>query len=271
MRAALNTAVLTFLVVVAAGTAASFAIRPQYLCSERILLSSNSDQPGYFNPDNPLSGLVPVRIFSIPDQIAIIKGDNLVRDACRDASVPRDAVSVDVRQIPGTYVVNIVAESSTPAYAERLAQGLPNTYEQYQKRNDLTVMNEMFTAASARLKEQKNQLAEVEASQEHIAADHVGTSSNLQYSQAVRDAKKDVDTHLYTVNLLTKSIETLRHRPGISHISLLIVSPAKAAQKITTNRQRIIITAAIAGVILGLSAAGTRLFFTKRKRTIDLF
>jgi uncharacterized protein involved in exopolysaccharide biosynthesis len=263
---ALSTAVRTFLVVLAAGAALSFTERPTYRCTAKLFLENGNGQQTIVDASIPLSGLFGTSSYTNADQIEIMKGDKVFSDACKDADVPPDAVTMDVHQVPGTSVVEIVVDGSTPTYVERFAKTIPNTYDSYVTGNRRSEISNAYTFANYRLKEENDKLVESEIAQENFLVQAAKMAPTPPYARRMREMQRVVDLHRSTVDLLTKSIEDLRLRSKMTHDPVLVISPAKHAQQISTTREQYLLNSAILGLILGLFAAGIHFLLRQPKR-----
>src|SRR5579871_4400953 len=153
----------TFMVVFVLGVAITFMAKPVYRTSARILVEGRSFNITNYDTNNPLSQIFsPDTGHDIATQIEVLQGDKVLSDAFRDADVPPGSARLDVHQVNTTDVIELVVESNTPTYAERLAKALPNTYLNYVTGNRRTEIDNAFTFASNRYKEENDKLLQAE-------------------------------------------------------------------------------------------------------------
>ena len=159
----------TFMVVFVLGVAVTFMAKPVYRTSARILVEGRNITVGSYNADNPLVGLfTPDSGHDILTQLEVLQGDRVLADAYKDSEVPPGSAHLDVRQVNGTDVIELLVESNTPTYAERLAKALPNTYLNYVTGNRKKEVNDAFNFASSRLKEENEKLTQAELAYERF-------------------------------------------------------------------------------------------------------
>ncbi len=159
----------TFMVVFVLGVAVTFMAKPVYRTSARILVEGRSLSVASYNSDNPLVGLfTPDSGHDISTQLEVLQGDRVLADAYKDGDVPPGSAHLEVRQVNGTDVIELIVESNTPTYAERLAKALPNTYLNYVTGNRKKEVNDAFNFASNRLKEENEKLIQAELAYERF-------------------------------------------------------------------------------------------------------
>jgi succinoglycan biosynthesis transport protein ExoP len=159
----------TFMVVFVLGVAVTFMAKPVYRTSARILVEGRSYQLASISADNPLSGLFGADSgHDILTQLEVLQGDRVLADAYKDGDVPPGSAHLDVRQVNGTDVIELLVESNTPTYAERLAKALPNTYLNYVTGNRKKEISDAYNFASNRLKEENDKLTQAELSYERF-------------------------------------------------------------------------------------------------------
>jgi succinoglycan biosynthesis transport protein ExoP len=159
----------TFMVVFVLGVAVTFMAKPVYRTSARILVEGRTYNVAQYSSDNPLVGLfTPDSGHDILTQLEVLQGDRVLADAYKDGDVPPGSVHLDVRQVNGTDVIELLVESNTPTYAERLAKALPNTYLNYVTGNRKKEVNDAFNFASNRLKEENEKLTQAELAYERF-------------------------------------------------------------------------------------------------------
>ena len=179
----------TFMVVFVLGIAITFMAKPVYRTSARILVEGKSFNINSLDSTNPLSALFGADTgHDINTQLEILMGDHVLADAYKDADVPPGSSKLAVNQINGTDVIELVVESSTATYAERLAKALPNTYLNYVTGNRKTEISNAFQFANSRLKEEDDKLVESEIKLERFKT-----------AQHITDAIMDRDRRLTTV------------------------------------------------------------------------
>ena len=175
----------TFMVVFVLGVAVTFMAKPVYRTSARILVEGRSYNLGSYSSENPLVGLfTPDSGHDILTQLEVLQGDRVLADAYKDGEVPVGSAHLDVRQVNGTDVIELLVESNTPTYAERLAKALPNTYLNYVTGNRKTEVTDAFNFASNRLKEENQKLTMAE-----LAYERFKKSAGISNLESERDAR----------------------------------------------------------------------------------
>lgn len=190
----------TFMVVFVLGVAITFMAKPVYRTSARILVEGKSYNINSLDSGNPLSALFGADTgHDINTQLEILMGDKVMTDAYRDADVPPGSSRLSVNQVNGTDVIELVVESSTPTYAERLAKTIPNTYMGYVTGNRKTEISNAFSFATSRLKEENDKLIEAEVAMEHF-----------KINQHITDAVLDRDRRLNLVQHAEADLQQAR-------------------------------------------------------------
>ena len=115
-------------------------------------------------------------------------GDKVLSEAYKGADVPPGSSKLSVNQVNGTDVIELVVESSTPTYAERLAKELPNTYDGYVTGNRKSEITNAYTFAKTRLNEENEKLVEAEVALE-----------NFKVHEHITDAVLDRDRRMSLV------------------------------------------------------------------------
>ncbi len=175
----------TFMVVFVLGVAVTFMAKPVYRTSARILVEGRSYNVASYSSDNPLVGLfTPDSGHDILTQLEVLQGDRVLADAYKDGDVPPGSAHLDVRQVNGTDVIELLVESNTPTYAERLAKALPNTYLNYVTGNRKKEVNDAYNFASNRLKEENEKLTQAE-----LAYERFKKSAGISSLETERDAR----------------------------------------------------------------------------------
>ncbi|MCW3054904.1 MAG: hypothetical protein JWN14_4074 [Chthonomonadales bacterium] len=175
----------TFMVVFVLGVAVTFMAKPVYRTSARILVEGRSYQVASYSTDNPLVGLfTPDSGHDILTQLEVLQGDRVLADAYKDGDVPPGSAHLEVRQVNGTDVIELLVESNTPTYAERLAKALPNTYLNYVTGNRKKEVNDAFNFATLRLKEENEKLTSAE-----LAYERFKKSAGISNLDSERDAR----------------------------------------------------------------------------------
>jgi len=175
----------TFMVVFVLGVAVTFMAKPVYRTSARILVEGRTYNVASYNADNPLVGLFqPDSGHDILTQLEVLQGDRVLADAYKDGDVPPGSAHLEVRQVNGTDVIELLVESNTPTYAERLAKALPNTYLNYVTGNRKKEVNDAFNFATLRLKEENEKLTAAE-----LAYERFKKSAGISNLDSERDAR----------------------------------------------------------------------------------
>jgi succinoglycan biosynthesis transport protein ExoP len=179
----------TFMVVFVLGVAVTFMAKPVYRTSARILVEGRSYNVASYTSDNPLVGLfTPDSGHDILTQLEVLQGDRVLADAYKDGDVPPGSAHLDVRQVNGTDVIELLVESNTPTYAERLAKALPNTYLNYVTGNRKKEVNDAYNFASNRLKEENEKLTQAELSYERFKKNAGITSLETERDARIGEA-----------------------------------------------------------------------------------
>src|SRR5579871_4995821 len=153
----------TFIVVFVLGLAITFMAKPVYRTSARILVEGKSYAVNTVDANNPLNNLFMADTgHDIATQIEVLQGDKVLSDAYKDSDVPPGAAKLEVHAVNSTDVIELIVESNTPTYAERLAKTLPNTYLNYITSNRRTDITNAFTFAQNRYKEENDKLLKAE-------------------------------------------------------------------------------------------------------------
>lgn len=262
---AMSTAMRVFLIVFVLGVAKSFSTKPVYQCTEKLLLDSGGNRQTIVDSSNPFSGLFGDENQTIATQIEIMKGDRVASDAYKDADIPPDTVSMNIRQIPGTNVVEIVVEGAQAVYTERFAKTLPNTYLSYATGNRKIEIANALSFARVRLSEENGQLVESEINQERFLVANEKLANTPSYARQLGEKQRDIKVRRSTVDMLIKSVEDLRLRAKMTHDPVLVLSPAKNAELVSPTMTHELIVTCLFGFVIGLLAAGLQLFMGRPK------
>ena len=175
----------TFMVVFVLGVAVTFMAKPVYRTSARILVEGRTYNVASYSSDNPLAGLFTADSgHDILTQLEVLQGDRVLADAYKDGDVPPGSAHLEVRQVNGTDVIELLVESNTPTYAERLAKALPNTYLNYVTGNRKKEVEEAYNFANLRLKEENDKLTQAE-----LAYERFKKSAGISNLESERDSR----------------------------------------------------------------------------------
>ncbi len=199
----------TFMVVFVLGVAVTFMAKPVYRTSARILVEGRTLAVASYDASNPLVGLfTPDSGHDIATQLEVLQGDRVLADAYKDGDVPAGSAHLDVRQVNGTDVIELLVESTTPTYAERLAKALPNTYLNYVTGNRKKEVNDAYNFASTRLKEENDKLTAAELAYERFK--HNAGIADLENERDARITQQAAaESELRTLEGTTASLSAL--------------------------------------------------------------
>ena len=224
----------TFMVVFVLGVAITFMAKPVYRTSARILVEGKSFNINSLDSGNPLSALFGADTgHDINTQLEILMGDKVLSDAYKDADVPPGSSKLSVNQVNGTDVIELVVESSTPTYAERLAKTLPNTYMGYVTGNRRVEIANAYSFAQAHLKEENDKLIEAEMKLEQFKVKQHITDAVQDRDRRlgiVAKAESDLQMAKTTIMnydaLIARLREDLKNAPKRLKVSTSIPNPA---------------------------------------------
>jgi len=227
----------TFMVVFVLGVAVTFMAKPVYRTSARILVEGRSYQVASYSTDNPLVGLfTPDSGHDILTQLEVLQGDRVLADAYKDGDVPPGSAHLEVRQVNGTDVIELLVESNTPTYAERLAKALPNTYLNYVTGNRKKEVNDAFQFATLRLKEENDKLTQAE-----LAYERFKKSAGISNLDSERDARiQEQGEAAANVRVIEGAYANAQAMAQKIAEELKSLKPMTAADTISTNQAQIL-------------------------------
>jgi capsular exopolysaccharide synthesis family protein len=159
----------TFVVVIMVGLVVTFMTKPTYRTATRILVEGREATIAQYNGADPLANLfMPDVGHDVATQIEVLQGERVLQDAFERASVPPSEVHLDIREIGTTDIIEIIAESTVPEFAERIAQQLPTTYRGYMNGNRETEITKALTDSQKKLADEKDALKDAEQRLEHF-------------------------------------------------------------------------------------------------------
>ena len=254
---ALSTLVRVTLAVMVVGVPISLLKKPQYRTSTRILLEDRQSPASLFTPDNPVSSLFRgANTNSVANQIELLKSEQILTTACRDADVPREMVQVAASRVKGSDVVQIDVTSSSPTNAERFAQTLPQTFMFGLRSAEQAELMTALTAVTDRLKQESAVLITKEEE----------LSKEKPQPGSVSQLGSEVETQKVTVSQLISAHEKLKIRARMGHDPVTIISPAGQAKQAGPGRLIAILRVLMLGLTLGTAAALGQAWMRSRRR-----
>ncbi len=247
---ALGTVLRTTLAVLLVGSAVTLMSKPVYRATAKLLLDSGATQAN--DPAGSPMNAVISGGHSIPTQVQVITSEHVFGDACRDADVPPDAVTLAAHQIDNTDVVEIVTESSaTPTYAERLAKALPNTYLNSITAKRKTGLMNAIQFSQYRLQEAKDQLKLTRKKRN----DMLKSGVDPEEVEAIKD---QIEEEHAAVDRLSNSAGELQLQAKLTLDPVSVISPARAAVRVSPNWGSNLLRSGLVGIVLGLFVVGAQ-------------
>ena len=159
----------TFVLVLMVGTIVTFLTKPVYRTGARILVEGKEFTVAQYNTSDPLSNLfMPDVGHDIATQIEVLQSDKVMSEAFQAAGVGPNDVTVDIKQVASTDVIEILAESNKAEFAERMARVLPTTYLKYMTGNRKAEILNALTSSRAQLVAEKEKLSQAELDIQHF-------------------------------------------------------------------------------------------------------
>jgi polysaccharide biosynthesis transport protein len=153
----------TFVVVIMVGLVVTFMTKPTFRTGTRILVEGREATIAQFSTSDPLSNLfMPDVGHDIPTQIEVLQGEAVLKDAFQKAGVPPSEVRLEIKEVGGTDIIEILAESTQPEMAERIARQMPLTYRLYMSGNRKTEIKDALTSSQDKLRIEQERLIEAE-------------------------------------------------------------------------------------------------------------
>ncbi len=247
---ALSTIVRVTLLVLVVGVPLSLLKKPHFRTSTRILLEEKSTLGSMFAADNPVASLFRADDANhVQNQIELLKSEQMLSTAYRDADIPIGSARVTVAQIASTDVVQIDVESTTPTYAERLAKTLPLSFMYFLKGNEQSALINAKSAVQERLKQENELLIDAEIKMERLKVQPATGVNNAQLTVLT----SEIEAHRATAAGLINAHEKLRLRTGMGHNPVMVISPAGQAQQVGPGRIRELFNIAGVGLVLGVA------------------
>jgi capsular exopolysaccharide synthesis family protein len=116
-----------------------------------------------YNPSDPLGQiLLPPASYNVNTQLEVLQSNAVLEEAYKKAGVKPEDVSLNVKQVEETDVIEITAESTRAEDAQRLARVLPETYKEYVLDTRGDSVKKALEFAERRLQEENSRLIEAE-------------------------------------------------------------------------------------------------------------
>ena len=155
----------TFVSVFVVGVVITFMTKAQYRASARVLVEGKSYYVQQFDPGNPMGSLFSADAgHEVETQLEVIQGEKVVADTYKAAGIPPNTVKLQAKQSGSTDVIDVIAESRSPLYAQRFANTLPEVYLNYVTGNRRAEITRALKFAQDRLAEENKALRIAETS-----------------------------------------------------------------------------------------------------------
>lgn len=178
----------TFVSVFVVGIVITFITKPQFRASARVLVEGKAFYVSQFDSANPLGNLFSADAgHEVDTQLEVIQGEKVVSDTYQMAGIPKGSVKLQAKQSGTTDVIDVIAESRSPLYAQKFANTLPTVYLNYVTGNRRSEMTNALKFAQDRLKEENSALQQAEnALQKFREQSHVSDVST-EREQRIKD------------------------------------------------------------------------------------
>jgi succinoglycan biosynthesis transport protein ExoP len=154
----------TFALVFSVGAALTWATKPTYRASGRMVVSTDNSARNQMASNLPFNDvfLQSGGSNAIDTQIEILRSEKLLDEAHRMAHVPRGAATVKAEQVDKTDVIRFDVDSNIQEYAQRLATFLPEAYRNYLGGSRKTGITNALNFITSRYTEENNKLIDAE-------------------------------------------------------------------------------------------------------------
>ena len=152
-----------FLLVVALGTLVTLMTKPVWSTSARLLVEGRNNTVAISNSNDPMGvALTPKSGHEVDTQIEILRSSMVLKDAYKEAAVPPGAVTMVVRRVAQTDVIELNFTSNSRLFVERFATNLPKIYERQTRDDRLREVSAALNFAQKSLAEQNTKLTRTE-------------------------------------------------------------------------------------------------------------
>ena len=174
------TALQTFIVVLALGAVATFLTKPLYRSTANLLVEGKASTIALNNTSDALSNLfLPAAGHDVSTQVEVLRSPKLFKKVCDVVHANPKDISLDVRQVRDTDVVELNVTSPSRDLAQRFATELPHVHLQGVKADRLREVKSALKFARRSLKEKNSLLAKAERDLERFK-NRVGVANSQQ-------------------------------------------------------------------------------------------
>ena len=158
-----------FLLVMILGIVATFMTKPVFSTALRLLVEGQSRSISINNDSNPLSSVFqPPPGREVDTQIEILRSSGVINQVYKKAGLKPGAVTVAVRRVNLTDVIEIVVTSNKREAADGFAATLPKVYENLTRNERLREVSAALNFAQKTLDQQRKKLNSTEKEYEQF-------------------------------------------------------------------------------------------------------
>jgi capsular exopolysaccharide synthesis family protein len=157
-------AINTFLLVVVLGIVLTLITTPRFSSTARVLVEGKTQTLAISDTNNPLSNLfVPTTGHDVATQVEILRSPVVLDEVYKTTKIPPDSVSVEVKAVADTDLIDLTATSTSKRQAEAFAKAMPEVYLRKVKGERIGELKAALSFAKRRMEEQRQRLQKAEA------------------------------------------------------------------------------------------------------------
>ena len=224
----------TFVVIFVIGAIAVFIAKPQYRTSARILVEGKPLVLTQYSASDPMTDLFTAEAgHDVSTQLEMLQGAEILHKAYLELGVPPGSVSLEVKQVSSTDIIELVIVSNSAAYATQFGKTLPGAYIRYITGARRAGLDNALDFARQRLAEENTKL---KASEQNLAA--LREKNRIYSSDLARKARLDEkDAAEKELQLLTSQIAGEQSRLNVLMIERSRLPEFLETPTITANSQ----------------------------------
>lgn len=228
-----------FLLVMILGIVATLMTKPVFSTGLRLLVEGRSKAISISNGNDPLSSVFqPPPGREVDTQIEILRSSRVINDVYKEAGLKPGSVTVAVRRVDLTDVIEINVTSNNRESADRFAATLPKVYEDQTRNDRLREVSAALNFAQKALDQQRNKLTKTEKEYEDYKNKKGVVNADAEVTSAIESsaqARSQYVTAQSQITSLEGELEAeLKQRSALSNTTdtpITTTNPAIAPLK----------------------------------------
>lgn len=178
-----------FMLVMILGIVVTLMTKPVFSTSLRLLVEGRSNKVTIATGNDPLSSVFqPPPGREVDTQIEILRSSRIVSQVYKEAGVKPGSVSMAVRRVGTTDVIEIAVTSNKREAADRFADTLPKVYENQTRDERLREVSAALDFAQKTLDQQREKLSATEKEYEEFKNQKGVVNASAEVSTAIESA-----------------------------------------------------------------------------------